>query len=957
MSSAITRKFLGLERPALHLAADYLFERFAAADTCDMGHVIVVVPGRRVQRRLLELLVERAEQHKGRFRPPQVETPGRLPEQFYTPQKPFADELVQRLAWVRVLREANDKNQLGAIAPAPPDPDDHQRWLELADLLRRLHTELAADGLDFADVAQRGASLRGFNEQARWRALAELQTSYLNRLLELDLWDVQTARLVAIEKDECRCERPIVLAGTVDMNLTLRRMLDQVVGKSAGTATAAGTDPVAALVFAPEAWHDRFDEHGCLLPNTWRDVTLDVPEDQVFVVDRPTDQAAEVARQIASFQGRYRADEITVGLPAEQLVPDVARILGQVGVAARWGPGHGVLQTGPCLLLSSIAAVVRGQRFADYATLLRHPDLGDWLTREGVDGDWLTELDEFYQQFLPARLGGAWREHESQYPQLQRAFESLRRLLEPLVPATSARQPQTLAQWSQPLLDLLRNVYGHRSVSPSRPADRGALQACRKLLDVLASYGRVPPELMLSFPASDAIHITLQQSASESVPPAEDPAAVELLGWLELPWDDAPALIVTSMNEGVVPDAVNADIFLPNALRAELGLFDNDRRYARDAYSLGVLLATRQDVRLIVGRRTADGDPLMPSRLLFATEGVAVARRVRKFLRSERATQSLEVPDAWRSERKHANFPMPMPESPRKPITHLSVTDFRAYLACPYRFYLSRVCRLEPVSDEGEELDGAAFGTLLHEVLQGFGGGEERDSTSAERIREVLDHELDRCVAQRFARDIRMAVAVQVEQLRLRLHAFSERQAAWASGGWRIEYTEVPKPGTATGSLTVDGEPIELRGRIDRIDVHAESGQRVILDYKSSDAGQAPDKTHRRKDQWVDLQLPLYRHLAQGLQLAGSPRLGYVTLPRDAAGCGFLMAEWSEAELQEADEVAREVVRAIRAERFWPPTVPPPAFSEALAPICQDGVFDNWLSRQLAGSGSERVEP
>jgi hypothetical protein len=44
--------------------------------------------------------------------------------------------------------------------------------------------------------------------------------------------------------------------------------------------------------------------------------------------------------------------------------------------------------------------------------------------------------------------------------------------------------------------------------------------------------------------------------------------------------------------------------------------------------------------------------------------------------------------------------------------------------------------------------------------------------------------------------------------------------------------------------------------------------------------------------------------------------------------------------LEEADEVARDVVRAIRQQHFWPPADPPPDFSEDLSPICQDSVFD-----------------
>ncbi|MCO6453748.1 MAG: PD-(D/E)XK nuclease family protein [Pirellulaceae bacterium] len=943
--------FLGLDGPVLPRVADYLF-RQAARGPADLSDLLVVVPGRGAQRRLLELLVERSEGVEGRFHPPLVCTPGRLPEELYEPRRPFADDLVQRLVWVRALREVGGR-WLEPLVPALPEASDMARWLELADMLRRLHTELAADGLDFQKVGERGAAISGFNESARWEALARVQEIYLAQLDALGLWDLQTARLKAIEYGECRTQRRVVLAGTVDMNLALRQMVDRV------------ADRVTALVFAPEAWRERFDQHGCLRPAAWREVTLELPETCVSVVDRPADQAQEVARQVALLEGRYRADELTIGVPNEGLVPDVCRVLRQVGVPARWGPGSPILQTGPCRLLAAVADVLRGERASDVAALVRHPDIARWLQRQGVRGDWLTELDGYYQQYLPARLTGEWAGQDSDWPALKQAWKLLAGLLEPLRsgPGGPPAQPQPaqpqpaqsqpaqsqparpLSAWSGPLLELLREIYGGRTCHLDDAVDRGVLRACQALVEALRSQEELPAELALELPVEQAVQLTLERISGQRVPPPDDPDAVEVLGWLELPWDDTPVLIVTGMNEGVVPEAVNADLFLPNALRAGLQLEDNDRRYARDAYSLSVLLATRREIRLIVGRRTAEGDPLLPSRLLLAAAGETVARRVRQYLRPNGAPPP-PVPDGWRETHRLADFPVPRPEPLPDPLTRLSVTDFRSYLACPYRFYLQRVLRLEPLRDDAEELDGGAFGTLLHEVLKQFGQGPKRDELSADAIRAELDELLDRYVPQFFVGPVRTTVLVQIEQLRLRLHAFAERQAAWAGSGWRIEHTEVPQPGGPGGELLVDGQPLELRGRIDRIDVHRETGERVILDYKSSDSGLQPDQTHRRGGQWVDLQLPLYRHLARGLELAGQPRLGYVLLPKDPAGGGFFLAEWTAEELQEADEVAWQVVRAVRQQRFWPPVLPPPDFSESVAPICQDGVFDNWLQRQ-----------
>jgi hypothetical protein len=185
-----------------------------------------------------------------------------------------------------------------------------------------------------------------------------------------------------------------------------------------------------------------------------------------------------------------------------------------------------------------------------------------------------------------------------------------------------------------------------------------------------------------------------------------------------------------------------------------------------------------------------------------------------------------------------------------------------------------------------------------------------------------------------------------------------------------------------------------LRGRIDRIDFQPSTGKWMIIDYKSSDTPSTPEKAHRRGQQWIDLQLPLYRHLAAGLEVEASdtptrsaseglprsaseglpqsasegpgrwpllalradmppPGLAYIVLPKDISRIGIAIAEWTEEDLRSADRATADVVRNVRAEKFWPPVQPPPDFSEDLAPICQDGQFRAVLAAEAAEGGAE----
>ena len=442
------------------------------------------------------------------------------------------------------------------------------------------------------------------------------------------------------------------------------------------------------------------------------------------------------------------------------------------------------------------------------------------------------------------------------------------------------------------------------------------------------------------------------ESQSTSSQPAA--TAIELLGWLDLPLDDAPALVVTSFHERFIPQSITSDLFLPNTLREQLGIDDNQRRYARDAYALSIVLRSRKDVRLIVARRNVDGDPELPSRLLFAADNETIVRRCLRFFGEETNPDPIFdaiVSDMSQPSDEQANpyqgFEPPHPNTlSYAPIERLTPTGFRDYIACPYRFFLKHVLDIRPVSDDITQMDGGVFGSLTHNVLEAFGRQIGlRDCSDAAVISSFLSDELDQQVVKQFGSSPPPAVRIQIESMRLRLQAFARHQAERVRSGWRTKYVEEKV------TIKLPETNIPIRGTVDRIDVN-ERGDWAVFDYKSGDGGTNPDAAHRvkRDKEWIDLQLPLYRHLAHDLvsrpdapNFSGRMEFGYVLLPSDLKKVGFVKAEWTEADLQSADNRTLEIVQLIQDKVFWPPADPPPSFSEWAAAICLDSVPDDAL--------------
>jgi sulfur relay (sulfurtransferase) DsrF/TusC family protein len=513
---SLTRHFLDFSQPALSSAAEYLLQRYQRGAGADMANAIVVLPGRRAARRLLEILVEVSQQRGLLLSPPTLETVGQLPEQLYQAKRPFASGLTQQLAWASVLRDADGKH-LQRVVAAPTAPDDVVGWLDLAQSVSQLHTELAADVLDFRDVARRGRELETFGEGERWAALRHLQEEYLKTLDTLQLWDVQTARLVAIAQRECQTDRDIVVLGAVDIPRTLRQMLEQV------------AERVTVLVHAPRAWADRFDDDGCLVPEVWATVSVPLDADRVRLVDGPAEVADMAARCLADLEGRYRADEITIGLADESIAPYVSRQLHDCGIAARTAVGTATSETAPYRLLAAFEAYFRSSRYGEFAALVRHPDLSAWIAKGEVAANWLERLDEYFRQHLQSRLSGDWLGDDARDRPVRQVYERVE-VLRQYFQGSARPWPA----WHDGLRQLLLEVYGDRVWDRER--DRVSLDVFGQIRDALASVEAVPPALIPTIDAATAIQLTLRQLRSASVSSKFDPEAIELLGWPVSRW-------------------------------------------------------------------------------------------------------------------------------------------------------------------------------------------------------------------------------------------------------------------------------------------------------------------------------------------------------------------------------------------------------------------------------------
>lgn len=921
MPSSPTRHFLGWDRPVLHAAVDWLWATYQG----DFEGVTIALPGRQAGRRLEELLALAAATAPDRpatgYLPPRILTAADLTDDLVELPLPPAAGLARTLAWDGALRNLSEA-QLGSIALRPPSGDgDLATRLRLAGQLRKLHSELAQHGVPFSAVAEGEFGEENLGERRRWQALAAAQAIYRTRLADAGRCDPHEGRLDAIADGSVLASGPVLLLGVVEPNPILTALLEAI------------GDRVTALIAAPDSEADGFTQFGALRTDAWRNRDLPLSADAWRVADNPEDQARHAVEAIASWEARYGAESITLGLCDPDTTPYLVRRLGVEGVVGRSVQGTPLQKTAPAQLLAAIERFLRSGRFRAMADLARHPDLEPTVweaipleLREASRCDsGPALLDAFHARHLADRVPLTPQERRwvpGASGALGRAIEAWHRSLLDRLGDLASGADRPIAAWCQPVRELLESLYGNRPLRPEvEEADRLIAAALRAIGRALGALEEIPSALLEeggAATAADLLSLLRAELEGQRVPPpsaSDAKPTIDLLGWLELGLDDTPALVVTGFNEGHVPAAVHGDPFLPDRLRRALGLTDNDDRLARDLYTATLLLATRSVAVFISGRRTASSDPLTPSRLIFHRPKDEIAERVLRFARAEPRQVFGTISDGT---------PRALPSDPHAPtgqgLISLPVTAFGVYLRSPYHFYLARWLRLESTDDRALEMEPLLFGNLAHTVLDRFGRRGPVDATDPRPIQDWLSEALSLRVHEQFGNRPLPAVQLQVELLRWRLRHFAEWQAARRAEGWQIVATEWQPPapdGFPDGSIAflVDEEPIALTGRIDRIERH-DDGRWALLDYKTGEQVKTPMSAHGGASGWQSLQLPLYVPLAESLVGTAPPELGYVALGKNAENIGLLPAAWSQDDLNSAYACARDVVRRIRAGRF-----------------------------------------
>jgi ATP-dependent helicase/nuclease subunit B len=922
------RVFLPWDQPFLGRVVDWLLEDRSQ----DLSRTVAVVATAQAGRRLREALAVRAARDGRAIFPPKVVEPEGLLRLLAADQSaPLtpATRLESLVAWARVLSTANLEEYRG-VFPIDPPAANFAWAVRIGQQLLNLQSEIAEQGLRCGDVARQAAEVEDFPERVRWRHLADLEGLYDAQLAEDGRIDPQSAKIRV-------AARPAVPSGTE--RIVLLALPDPVpLALNALTVIAgASTGPdVKVVVAAPESERENFDAWGRPIADRWNRRPLPWADfaQQVRLLANPAAQAEAVA-SAAKLYGENRA-ALAVGCPDAEIVPPLEHALAGAGIPS-FNPEGRLRRTESFYhLVGCLADFVREGTFDSVEATGRCVDILEYLRRrigpsQFVAAQWMAGLDELRAKHLPSDLDAA-RRHAPDVP--------MRSMLVPgLAALGDLRELARNAGFAEGVSRLLAEIFSGRR-------DAAIAESASVWMEWVRACGE--GERRTDFRPADWWDLALRLFGESRRPLDKPPGAVEIQGWIELLWENAPHLVIAGLNEGAVPSRIGGDSFLPQALRIRLGLKTDADRLARDAYLLRAFAQSRSSVGrldILVGRSSAQGDPIKPSRLLFLCEDRELPARVRELFRAlPPAGDPRPWTRAWQLEpgRPMEGFP-----------SRLSVTALKDWLDCPFRFYLRRGLGMEAVDAGKSELNAMDFGTLCHAALQSM--GEEaglRECTDPKIFENFLLTRLDEEMRATYGGELSLPLIVQVESARQRLRRVAQIHALEQASGWRIEAVE--------RKFEFQIADITIVAKIDRIDRHRESGAVRVLDYKTSDDPLAPADAHlrgvRRNETprsfavwtdngktkvWKDLQLPLYRH-ALAAEFPDLQACGYINLPKAVSASSIELWEPYSLDLQSsAMACAVAVCEAIRSGEFWPPNEESDSDRDPFAALFHHGAADS----------------
>lgn len=196
-----------------------------------------------------------------------------------------------------------------------------------------------------------------------------------------------------------------------------------------------------------------------------------------------------------------------------------------------------------------------------------------------------------------------------------------------------------------------------------------------------------------------------------------------------------------------------------------------------------------------------------------------------------------------------------------------SISYLETYGACPYKFLLSKVLKVEEMERESEEFTPLDLGSVKHEVLKEYyfnykskiedhilNGKDLSLEETYEFLKKKIRDKMKSISTDENSMEMELIILNTANRLFEFIIKDLDRMKSYENKALPYDF-EVPFGEKKTFEILVDGKGIPFTGIIDRIDKYVDEDKYIIIDYKNSSSGVYTIEDIKKG---ISLQLPLY---------------------------------------------------------------------------------------------------
>lgn len=936
----IKRFFLGWDTELTMSVAERLLKEAKRSEFIDLSHIVAVVSTAHSIKSLTYNLTELADKEGFALLAPKIVTP----QYFLVNQanRKIPSQPQRLLFYIEAIRRTTPK--ISFLFPNTMDEDKNFSWyLDKAEQISILADSLASVGLTIEDFMSNHLAIIG-EEFNRFDELSHIEDAYFQILAKEGFEDINKVKIES-------ALNPKLPDGISKLVFIAVSDPIPIVCESINILSSCAN--VEIWINAPHELEGAFDIFGRPNHDYWKIKNLEIPDfkKRVTLFDSPSDLSIDFINLIAekndSEKSKLNIDDISIIMPDASLEPSVRRSFLSHGIETYNPSGKKLHESQPYALFKILADFITHQDYRSFANLLKN---ADFLAYAGTKTDNLdyANLFSINDKIQNTYMPGSFVELLKAVALIKKdSITSYAEILSIAQEFLKSSKGNTL--WA---LSLTEEIYKSILSNPSIEVCDDFSEAVKNITNAVSET----KEALKLFPAlsnNDITELLTKNIQNLILFPAQKDNTLPLRGWLELQWEaNRPFTFIIGMNEGIVPSITTNDIFLPDSARKKIGLPCNDSRFARDMYILQTVMHSQQQgaqLNFVVMKTNHKGEYLKPSRLLLQTQNQKdFHERLNYLFRYDSIAFE-------RNKIEQSEYPVKyiVPTRPLK-NNSLRVTDFKSYLECPFRFYLKRILGYEEeIDDTKTDIDEAQFGTICHAILKEL--GDKLNNLDSKELIALLELKLQ-LYKSKFSSSIPVEFTFYSLQQRLKkalelmIEDREKRQ-------WKALFTEKPF------SLTLNSEKLSLwleenveenftftiSGRIDRIDIGADGKSLRVIDYKTGNVSETPEKDHYKtvtartdesliKDyssfelngkqcRWTDLQLPLYAIIIGEMEEFKDYTVtdcSYFVIPK--AVTDTRIVAWQNIgadELAAAKKCVASIILNIAKDIFWPPSAKP----------------------------------